>query len=387
MRNTLDITVLEQYAEEKRLKRQRHPCIPLYIWNYSERVQFKGLWDHITLQCRALVTDDQGNVVARSFPKFFNANEREANVPSPSLPFTVYEKVDGSLGVLFHYSGKWIFASRGSFVSEQAKKGWDMIKGTYTGLLDRLDPLVAYTFEIIYPDNRIVVDYGKSERLVFLAAFMADGEEVTDSAAAVMAQAGVPVVRQFSYTPGTKLTDLYLDERKNQEGYVVRFSDGHRVKVKFSQYVALHKAIRRVDTQWVLDRYIEAATTPAAAGHDDGPFRSPPDDVLEGLPDEFVPWATTTWATITRKHKDIHAAFNAAFDECKRNATAADGNFKRAIFGRGAMATPFKSAMFARLDGRAYTGHLLKHIQLTDVLGGSRHGGTAVEGLRRDIRK
>jgi RNA ligase len=64
--------VLNKYFEEGLVYKQVHPTLPLTIWNYTEKVQYEGLWDDVTLQTRGLVTDDKGNVVARPFRKFFN---------------------------------------------------------------------------------------------------------------------------------------------------------------------------------------------------------------------------------------------------------------------------------------------------------------------------
>ena len=65
------LKVLEKYYNDGLVYKQVHPTLPLTIWNYSEKVQYEGLFDDITLQTRGLVTDDKGNVVARPFKKFF----------------------------------------------------------------------------------------------------------------------------------------------------------------------------------------------------------------------------------------------------------------------------------------------------------------------------
>jgi RNA ligase len=148
---------LKKYHEEGLLYSQVHPNLPLTIWNYTERVQYENLWDDITLMCRGLVTDNEGNIVARPFRKFFNIEE---NKHTPTRDFDVYEKMDGSLGIFFYYKGEPVFATRGSFTSEQAIKGKEILNkynweyGTYEGY--------TYLFEIIYPENKIVVDYNQS---------------------------------------------------------------------------------------------------------------------------------------------------------------------------------------------------------------------------------
>ena len=72
---SISLDTLNKYYEQGLLYKQVHPILPLTIWNYTEKVQYESLWDDITLQCRGLVTDDEGDVSARPFKKFFNMEE------------------------------------------------------------------------------------------------------------------------------------------------------------------------------------------------------------------------------------------------------------------------------------------------------------------------
>jgi hypothetical protein len=77
--------------------------------------------------------------------------------------------MDGSLGILFYYEDEWIMATRGSFTSDQAIKGLEIVKNNY--FLDAFLREYAYLVEIIYPENRIVVDYRK-EKVTFLSVVL-----------------------------------------------------------------------------------------------------------------------------------------------------------------------------------------------------------------------
>ena len=140
----MDLKLLHKYESEGLLFSQKHPSLPLTIWNYSDKVQYEGLWDDVLLQCRGLVTDDEGNVVARPFKKFFNLEEGKH---TPTSEFDVYDKMDGSCIILFSYEGEWVFASRGSFTSEQAIKAKEL-SGKFN--LHKLNKDYTYVFEIIY---------------------------------------------------------------------------------------------------------------------------------------------------------------------------------------------------------------------------------------------
>ena len=58
------IETLEKYYEDGLLHRQVHPTLDLTIWNYSPKVQYEKLWDEVTIQCRGLVTNSKGEIVA-----------------------------------------------------------------------------------------------------------------------------------------------------------------------------------------------------------------------------------------------------------------------------------------------------------------------------------
>jgi hypothetical protein len=140
----MDINILNSYEKNGLIKSQKHPYLDLWIWNYSVSVQYERLWDDITLQCRGIVTDNEGNVVARPFKKFFNIEEGKHN---PTEEFEVFEKMDGSLGILFNYKDEWVFATRGSFTSDQSKRAYKLLE-KYP--IENLDKKNTYLFEIIY---------------------------------------------------------------------------------------------------------------------------------------------------------------------------------------------------------------------------------------------
>jgi len=234
---------LNEYFEKGLVYKQVHPTLPLTIWNYTEKVQYEGLWDEITLQTRGLVTDDEGNVVARPFKKFFNIEEKKFTATEE---FEVYEKMDGSLGILFFYEGKWIVATRGSFTSDQAVKAQEILKSKY--IVESIPKGYTTLFEIIFPENRIVVDYGDEESLVVLGmtSRMSGKEMDYDSLLNVHNESGMSVVKKYNGINDYK--QLKEMVKNDQEGFVVKFSNGDRVKVKGVEYLRLHKIMANLST-------------------------------------------------------------------------------------------------------------------------------------------
>ena len=231
---------LNKYYEDGLLYKQVHPTLPLTIWNYTEKVQYENLWDEVTLMCRGLVTDNIGDVVATPFHKFFNIEEGKF---TPTENFEVYEKMDGSLGIVFWYQGQWVVATRGSFTSDQAIKAREILRKYNTDIMFRH---LTFCFEIIYPENRIVLDYGDDEKLVLLGTFNKDGKEYDVE---MWREYGFDVVKKYDGIKDYK--QLKEMVKNDQEGFVVKFSNGDRVKVKGVEYLRLHKIMTNVTTTGV----------------------------------------------------------------------------------------------------------------------------------------
>jgi RNA ligase len=227
--------------------KQVHPTLPLTIWNYSEKVQYDNLWDDITTQTRGLVTDDKGNIVARPFKKFFNDSEKR-HTPTPD--FDVYEKMDGSLGILFHYEGEWVLATRGSFTSDQAVKGFDMLqKYEY----QKLHKDYTYLFEILFDANRIVVKYDYEDLVLLGMIHTKTGYEVDLYGEGndvrlknIITNLGFKVVKKYDGINDYSILKGMIKD--DEEGFVVKFSNGDRVKIKGEEYLKLHKLITSVST-------------------------------------------------------------------------------------------------------------------------------------------
>ena len=273
---------LDKLVGEGWLISQVHPTLDLTIYNYSQKTQYERMWNEETLSCRGLVLDSLGNVVARPFKKFFNLSEVEGEIPD--LPFEVFEKMDGSLGIFFWYNGNPIFASRGSFTSDQSKVGWEILKGMDYKNLKRG---VTYLFEIIYPENRIVVDYGDTEKLVLLGAIeTSTGEEIPYSGIGENLER-FELVRKWANKKS--ISELAKENDLIREGYVLRFSNGYRVKVKFEEYCRLHKIITNVSNIDIWEKLKDGL---------------PLNEILDKVPDEFYGWVKNTENRLREEFQD-----------------------------------------------------------------------------------
>jgi RNA ligase len=68
----LHLEILNKYISEGLVVKNDHPTLPISIYNYSRTCQYENKWDEITKRCRGLILDQEGNVIAKGFNKFFN---------------------------------------------------------------------------------------------------------------------------------------------------------------------------------------------------------------------------------------------------------------------------------------------------------------------------
>ncbi|MFG2485374.1 RNA ligase [Streptomyces virginiae] len=352
--------------------RKSHPELPLSIYTYTRTAQYERVWNDVTTRCRGLVADDTtGAVVALPLPKFFNVGEHESGQPyAPALPdepFEVYDKVDGSLAVVFHYAGRWRVASKGSFISAQATWAQRTLDGRDTGALR---PGTTYLAEILYPQNRIVVDYGDRRDLVLLAAFGPDGTEVPLAEAASHWEGIGSVVTVWPAMPLDELIALAESNTlpggasatgTQAEGFVLRFASGVRAKAKLAEYVRLHRVLTKATERDIwrahgiqrfaglpLKQLAQGLGTTAAEIEASG--GKPLDALLDQVPDEFDAWVRE----VIERLESEAALRERAIDEAYAGLAhlAAD----RGAFARAVKALPereVRPAMFLRLDGRS----------------------------------
>lgn len=215
---------------------------PLALYHYSNRCVYDLLWDEFSLLARGLILDvERGELVATPFPKFFNYGERDAKLPDE--PFHAFEKLDGSLGIVYFHAGRWQVTTKGAFGAGQSR--WAEARLAHYDLR-LLDPRSTYLFEIIYRDNRIVVRYDY-EDLVLLGAYDGDGGELdAPGVAALAAQLGTRAARRYEYAQVEDIVRAAEALDQNDEGFVIRFASGYRIKLKGSAYRRVHALVSRV---------------------------------------------------------------------------------------------------------------------------------------------
>lgn len=310
------------------IRENSHPTLGLRIINYTEKAQYENEWNEVTRQCRGLIVDPQGHIVARPFDKFLNYGQDEADKLLMDQQVIATDKMDGSLGILWQYGDEIGISTRGSFISDQAVFATRLLHDKYT--ID-FDPMWTYMFEIIYPENRIVLDYGDMQDLVLLGArhIKSGFVRLPESLSSWKG----PKTKTFPYK--TLREALSAPQRHNAEGLVVYFPGlDYRIKIKQDDYIALHKIVTGLTERRVWENMKEGKTF---------------EELCEIVPDEWHKWL---WET----YDSLDAAFNLQENKISLAYSAIKWSlpedFTRKEFAIKAVKTEYPGFMFDMLDGK-----------------------------------
>ena len=327
-------SLLEQMIEQKFVSVRKHPEANLFIYNYTSKTQYENAWNEVTSITRGLILDNKKRFVARPFPKFFNLEQHQK---IPKQPFEVFEKLDGSLGILYWLDDRPYMATRGSFTSEQAIHASNVLRSKYSHTFNKLDKDKTYLFEIIYPENKVVVDYAGLDDIILLAII--DTKTGLDLP---IIDLGFPIVKSYNGITDIKIINTLAED--NKEGFVLLFKNGFRVKIKFPEYVRLHKILTQASSKTVWEHL-----------KDDRPFG----ELIECVPDEFYDWLT---ATKSKLEADYQTIYDKALSAYKQHYNDDKKTFALNIL------KEFKdiaSIIFALYDNKEYEQKIWKMVKPT----------------------
>ncbi len=237
-----------EYAERGLINIVEHPENPnVVILNYTPQCVFERKWDEITRACRGLIVNKKtGEILARPFDKFFNYEEPEAIIPPGTPEVTV--KLDGSLGISYRLNGKLYWATRGSFTSEQSQVAQEMWDRKYRNV--KVPENLTILVEIIHPVTRVVVKYDFEDLVLIGARDRFTGydypyDELVDLARVL----GMPVMERVNFNDLAEVRDYVSKLDDQHEGFVLRWKDGYRVKMKSPQYLEVFRIVRGLSSQ------------------------------------------------------------------------------------------------------------------------------------------
>jgi len=211
----------------------------------------------IRRECRGMIFDTAtGNLISRPYHKFFNVGEREeTNLDKIDLtqPHVVLEKLDGSMirpiptpeGFrLGTKAGITDVAMNAEYFVADKPEYAKFIKSSFAC---GLTPI----FEWCSRKNRIVVDYSEDNLILTAVRDMRSGNYIPYSQ---MVETGknydIPVVKAIAgdETDIEKVVD-HIRKWDDGEGVVIRFDNGHMVKIKADEYILRHRSKEQINSE------------------------------------------------------------------------------------------------------------------------------------------
>lgn len=328
----------------------------LELYNYTANAQWSRTWNEVTINARGLVVEaGTGEIVGRPMRKFFSPTGQEI----PPGTVEVSEKLDGSLGIIYFYEGKWQITTRGTFNSGQAAMGAKLLSelgGPVPGA-----GTLTWLVEIIYPENRLVVDYEGARGLFLVAAVQtATGRSLPLSQAQKLWPGRSAEVFQFENAEDA----IKAPARGGREGLVLHFTEtDERMKLKYPEYVRIHKIVTEVSELRVWESLV--------AG----------DDIiktLDGVPDEAFEFVKTTRDELQESYRQLEEKIKEATSAAEKLLAAGATRKEVAQTARG-LEPWLRSGMFLALDKDDYSKVIWK--KLRPESGVSQWSKTAGTGI------
>jgi len=345
----LDTSLLAEHIASGFVRETYHPSEPLALLTYTQKAQNNWHWDDVIEQCRGLIYNvETEEIVARPFRKFFNMNEAGAFVPDPlgNERVIAFDKIDGSLGIAYRLpsDNSWAIATRGSFTSEQALHATELLHSKYPWHQRVFNDVLTPLFEIIYPENRIVVGYEGRDELVHLGHIAKDSGEF------------FPPQGGYGGFPHTEklfqglLKDFTLPVRDNAEGVVLWFpARDDRLKVKYEEYVKLHRIVTGLNKRTIWEMMLPEKATQFVSNA----------EFINKLPEEHQIWAKEVQeellAAVIMEHMRL--------TEILMHISSCAMSRKEVALAIANEPGHIKSSVFAALDNRPFLPILWKYVK------------------------
>lgn len=273
--------------------------------------------DAILRECRGITfCSETGHTISRKFHKFFNLGEREETLPENvdfSKSHVILEKLDGSMIVPVQYKDGWI-----RWHTKRGLSGTAMRAECFVAANPKYKEFaksclgIQYTpiFEWCSRQDKIVLDYPEDNLVLLAARHITTGNYLTHKELVNLAKSyDIPVVKQFD--PEKYDTESLIKETgmaEDQEGIIIRFYDGHMIKVKSEWYCELHRVVSnfvyeynivRVVLEDRIDDFIAILRQ----------HKHPLADSVEGYVKEFWDKFYQTKERAERKHHGLHEKY------------------------------------------------------------------------------
>lgn len=193
--------------------------------------------------------------------------------------------------------------------------------------------------------NRIVVNYGDMYDLILLTRIdTKTGSEMFYDDLVQRYSKYFTIVKRYKIKDVNNLNELRKLEEENREGFVVKFYNGFRVKIKFSEYIRLHGIVTNVSNLTVWE-------------HMKNNYNF--DELLDRVPNEFFEWLNKTVKILQTEFNEIERQSLKEFIRIYHVNNIVD----RKAFAMEAIKTEHQSILFKLYDKKNYDELIWKQIR------------------------
>jgi hypothetical protein len=176
-----ELEFIQQMKDSSLVKERKLPD-GISSLNFTRNAFYKNEWNELNVKARGMFVDEDGNIIARSYDKFFNLEE----VPETTIeslrenlvfPVKVYQKENGFLGILSVYNGELLYCSKSqTYKSEQgdfARMFKTIFEREYAKNVENIKKFissnnVSMIFEVVSPKDRHILDYSDESKCFLL---------------------------------------------------------------------------------------------------------------------------------------------------------------------------------------------------------------------------
>ena len=238
-----------------------------------------------------------------------------------------------------YHDHELVVTSSGSFDSWHSNRAEQLL----AHLCRNIDFDKTYIFELIGPQNQIVVKYPEEKLILLAVRETATGIELPLELFADKFEVVEPLGYKNDLPISFLAEEIARQEYLNEEGFIVKYSNGQRIKFKYHQYVQLHKIMTGISEKWVWETLKDGSEL-----------------LLDSVPDEVYDWVKEVQAKLKAEFELIQSKIGWFSYEIQSNL----GGPLMADFSRKDYAVtitnprspyfPYKHILFAMYDGKPY---------------------------------
>jgi RNA ligase len=344
---------LQAVADKPEFNHNQRDGFSVIDYNVSFAETFTGKSDRETLilkNLRGTCFDQSGRIISLGFDKFHNLNEcdgwRDHEIDF-TQPNTALEKLDGSMGRAIPMGdGSYRLGTRAGVtevsmkmeaflktLSNQMQQNYaDFIK---VCLDESSGAIVTPIFEYCSRDQRIVLDYVEPRLVLTAMRDTVTGKYVTYSNLVAYARAyELPVVQPLwnNYDSMSIIAEA-VRPMVGQEGVVVAFDNGFRVKIKADDYCLKHRALDGLKFEKDVLRLV---------------LQNSLDDVLPLVMDDVKERLITYRDSVQHRLEIARQEMMAVFDRHRNMPSKKE-------FAEMVRNSPYKTGLFKLWDGKEYS--------------------------------